>query len=202
MQKLLETLKSFGIEIPEDKHTEIRKALAENYKNIGEYNKTISKIEADRDQWKNKASVAEETLKSFEGIDPTKVQNEIDAWKQKAKEAEENAQKQIYERDFNDALKAEMNGYKFTSSAAEKAIMNDVKSAGLQMKDGKILGLSDLMAQIKEKDASAFVDEQQQNLEQKKAHFTQQRGVEGRADHNAELGKLSMTDYIKARKQS
>ena len=33
MQKLIDTLKSFGIEIPEDKQADVKKALSENYKN-------------------------------------------------------------------------------------------------------------------------------------------------------------------------
>ena len=55
-----------------------------------------------------------------------------------------------------DALKEEMEAFKFTSEAAKKAIMAEVKEAGLKLKDGKILGLSDPIGQIKEKDASAF----------------------------------------------
>ena len=50
--------------------------------------------------------------------------------------------------------------------------MAEVKEAGLKLKDGKILGLSDLIGQIKERDASAFVDEQQQQAQQRAARFT------------------------------
>ena len=177
MQKLLETLKSFGVEIPTEKQSEVKKALSEHYKNVGEHSKAISKLETDRDNWKKRAETAEETLKSFEGIDPAKIQSEIDTWKQKAKDAEENAQKQIDERDFNDALKDAMEGYKFTSEAAKKAVMADIKDAGLKLKNGKILGLSDLIEQIKKEDASAFVDENQQDLEKNKAKFTQQSNL-------------------------
>ena len=75
MQKLIETLKSFGIEIPADKQADVKKALSEHYKNAAEHNKAISKLEADRDAWKEKAESAEETLKGFEGIDPAQVQS-------------------------------------------------------------------------------------------------------------------------------
>lgn len=201
MQKLLDTLKSFGVEVPADKQTEVKKALSEHYKNVAEHNKAITKLESDRDNWKNRAETAEDTLKSFEGIDPTKIQTEIDTWKQKAKDAEEKAQKQLYERDFNDALKKEMENYKFTSEYAKKAIMEDVKAADLKFKDGKILGLSDLLEQIKKNDASAFVDEDQQKLEQNQPRFTQQlSGTGGGNASGTDLGKLSMAEYIAARK--
>lgn len=176
MQKLIETLKEFGIEIPEDKQAEVKKALSEHYKNVAEYNKAISKLEADRDKWKTQAETAEETLKGFEGIDPAQIQSELATWKKKAEEAEKNAQKQIYDRDFSDALKTELEGYKFTSDAAKRDVMSQIKAAELKLKDGKILGLSDLIEQIKKNDATAFVDDQQQQLEQNRARFTTPMG--------------------------
>ena len=176
MQKLIETLKSFGIEIPADKQADVKKALSEHYKNIAEHNKAVSKLETDRDTWKEKAETAEETLKGFEGIDPSQVQTELATWKKKAEDAEENAKKQLYERDFSDALKSELENVKFTSEAAKKAVMADIKEAGLKLKDGKILGLNDLINQMKEKDASAFVDEAQEQAQQNKAVFTNPRG--------------------------
>lgn len=165
MQKLIETLKSFGIEIPADKQADVKKALSEHYKNTAEHNKAISKLEADRDSWKEKAENAEETLKGFEGIDPAQVQTELATWKKKAEDAEKDRDAKLYERDFADALKAELEGVKFTSEAAKKSVMADIKEAGLKLKDGKILGLNDLISQMKEKDASAFVDEKQEELE-------------------------------------
>ena len=165
MQKLIETLKSFGIEIPADKQADVKKALSEHYKNTAEHNKAISKLEADRDAWKEKAESAEETLKGFEGIDPAQVQSQLAEYKKKAEDAEKDRDAKLYERDFNDALAKELFGVKFTSEAAKKSVMADIKEAGLKLKDGKILGLNDLISQMKEKDASAFVDEKQEELE-------------------------------------
>lgn len=165
MQKLIETLKSFGVEIPADKQADVKKALSEHYKNTAEHNKAISKLEADRDAWKEKAESAEETLKKFDGVDLETMQTELATWKTKAENAEKDYAAKIEQRDFEDALKEEISGYKFTSEAAKKAIMAEIREAGLKVKDGKILGLSDLLAQMKEKDASAFVDEKQEQLE-------------------------------------
>lgn len=165
MQKLIETLKSFGVEIPADKQADVKKALSEHYKNTAEHNKAISKLEADRDAWKEKAESAEETLKGFEGIDPAQVQSQLAEYKKKAEDAEKDRDAKLYERDFADALKTELEGVKFTSEAAKKSVMADIKEAGLKLKDGKILGLNDLISQMKEKDASAFVDEKQEQLE-------------------------------------
>ena len=125
MQKLIDTLKSFGIEIPEDKQADVKKALSEHYKNAKEVAKTLSKVEGERDDW-----------------------------------------------NFSDALKAALDDVKFSSEAAKKSVMADIKEAGLKLKDGKILGLNDLIEQMKQSDASAFVDESQQQAQQNQARFT------------------------------
>lgn len=172
MQKLIDTLKSFGIEIPEDKQADVKKALSEHYKNAKEVAKTLSKVEGERDDWKERAETAEETLKSFDGIDPANIQTELAGWKKKAEDAEKEFNAKIYDRDFSDALKTALDDVKFSSEAAKKSVMADIKEAGLKLKDGKILGLNDLIEQMKQSDASAFVDESQQQAQQNKARFT------------------------------
>lgn len=173
MQKLIETLKGFGIEISEEKHAEIKNALSKYYKNTSEHEKTVGKLEADRDKWKDRAETAEETLKSFDGVDVKDMQTQINTWKDKAETAEKDYQKKIHERDVSDAMKSEMENLKFSSDAAREAVTAKVMAAGLTLKDGKLLGFSDLIDQIKKNDASAFVDEQQEQLEANKARFTQ-----------------------------
>ena len=146
--------------------------MAENGKDLKKLQKENDNLSADRDTWKEKAEAAEATLKGFEGVDLETMQREISDWKQKATEAEKKAQEQLYARDFSDALKTEFEGIKFSSEAAKRAIMAEVKEAGLKLKDGKILGLNDLLSQMKEKDASAFVDDAQQQVQQNMARFT------------------------------
>lgn len=175
MQKLIDTLKSFGIEIPEDKQADVKKALSENYKNAKEVAKTLSKVEGERDNWKERTETAEETLKGFDGIDPANIKSELETWKQKAADAEKEFNAKIYDRDFSDALKAALDNVKFSSEAAKKSVMADIKEAGLKLKDGKILGLNDLIEQMKQSDASAFIDESQQQAQQNQARFAAPR---------------------------
>lgn len=146
--------------------------MAENGKDLKKLQKENDNLSADRDTWKEKAEAAETTLKGFEGVDLETMQRELSDWKQKAADAEKNAQEQLYERDFADALKTEFEGIKFSSEAAKRAIMAEVKEAGLKLKDGKILGLNDLVSQMKEKDSSAFIDDAQQQAQQNMARFT------------------------------
>lgn len=153
-------LKAWGLT---DEQSE--KVMAQYGKDVSKLQKENEKLTADRDKEKERADTAEETLKNFDGVDVETMQAELATWQQKAKDAEKDYADKLAQRDFEDALKEEISGYKFTSEAAKEAIMARIRAAGLKVSDGKILGLSDLLAQMKEKDASAFVDEKQEQLE-------------------------------------
>lgn len=168
---------------------QIKKVFELSGKDVNAEKKKTQAAEADRDQWKTRAETAEETLKGFDGVDVDGLNKQIEDWKNKAAEAQKDFQKQIEERDFNDALKEEMEAFKFTSEAAKKAIMAEVKEAGLKLKDGKILGLSDLIGQIKEKDASAFAPDKDP------AKFTDPpKDPQG---NQTGFGKLSLAEKMK-----
>lgn len=173
MTNIIEILKGLGIDVPAEKQTELNKQVAENYKTVVEFDKKVSRLETERDDWKSQAETSAETLKGFEGKDFDAIQNELEAVKSKLKTANEEHEKQLYERDFADALDKEIANVKFTSESAKKAVMDEIRGAGLKLSDNKILGLNDLIAQIKTRDASAFVDEQQEQLEQSQPKFTQ-----------------------------
>ena len=151
---------------------QIQFVMAENGKDIKKLQKENGTLESDRDNWKQRAETAEETLKKFDGVDLETMQTELNNWKQKAETAAKDYEQKIYERDFSDALKTELESVKFSSDAAKRAVMAEIKESGLKLKDGKILGLSDLIGQIKERDASAFVDEKQEQAKKNMAKFT------------------------------
>ena len=127
MQKLIDTLKQFGIEIPEDKQPEVKKTLSEYYKNVGEYNKAISKLETDRDKWKAQAEAAEETLKTFEGIDPANIQKELSDWKKKAEDTKNEYERKLAERDFADLLREAIRSANGKNEKAIKANLDVAK---------------------------------------------------------------------------
>lgn len=138
---------------------QVKKVFELNGKDLKAEQKKTEKAEEERDSWKERAETAEKTLKDFDGVDVDGLNQQIKDWKEKAEQAEKDYAQKLYDRDFADALNVEMENYKFTSDAAKRAIMAEVKEAGLKLKDGKILGLNDLITQIKEKDASAFAPE-------------------------------------------
>lgn len=168
MRDIIEICKEFGFEIPAEKHADFLKAVNGEYKTIAEHGKVLDKLNAAT----KRAETAEEALKGFEGIDPAKVNEQLAEANRKVREAQEAAQKQLEERDFNDALKNALDGIKFTSAAARKAIEAEARASCSKVKDGVVIGLSDVIAAAKKADASAFVDEKQEQLEQGRARFT------------------------------
>lgn len=171
MQNIIEILKSNGIEVPEDKVATINKAVSENYKTVSEVEKKTSKLENERDSWKERAENAEETLKGFDGKDFDTITKERDEWKKKAEDAEKEYSAKEAEREKQELLKEAFADIEFTSTAAKNAIMAQI-AENVSVKNGKLIGFNDLLEDAKKNDASAFVDKEQQNLEQNKARFT------------------------------
>ena len=172
MKNISEILSEIGVAIPEDKQADFDTAFSANYKTVNEFQKRISKAEEERDGYKTRAESAETTLKGFEGVDLEKINKDLDDWKKKAEDTEKEYQRKLQERDFNDALNEGIGKYKFTSEAAKRAVMAEIRKKGLTMSEGKILGLNDAIEQIKASDKGAFVDEEEEELEGQRAKFT------------------------------
>ena len=171
MQNIIDICKEFGLEIPADKQSDFNKKVAENYVTKAEHDKKLNRAESDRDTWKEKAETAESTLKGFEGKDLNAMQKEIEDWKEKATKAESEYNAKIAEHEKQELLKEAFADIEFTSNAAKNAIMAQI-AEGVSVKNGKLIGFNDLLEDAKKNDASAFVNKEQQNLEQHKAKFT------------------------------
>ena len=171
MQNILDICKEFGLEIPADKQSDFNKKVAENYVTKAEHDKKLNRAESDRDTWKEKAETAESTLKGFEGKDLNAMQKEIEDWKEKATKAESEYNAKMAEHEKQELLKEAFADIEFTSESAKKAIMAQI-SENVSVKNGKLIGFNDLLEDAKKNDASAFVNKEQQNLEQNKAKFT------------------------------
>lgn len=172
MQNIINIMKANGIKVSDDQGKKVEKDLLENYVTKSEMEKKVQAAESDRNEYKKKYEEAEETLKSFEGVDVKELTGKIEEYEGRISEMEKEHEKELYVRDFTDALDAEMKDIKFTSEYAKRSVMEEIKAAELKMVDGKIIGLNDMLAGIREKDKSAFVDEKQEQLEAGKPRFT------------------------------
>lgn len=196
MQNIIEICKEFGLEIPADKQAEFNKKVSENYLTKAEHDKKIGKIETERDNWKEKAETAENTLKGFDGKDFETITKERDEWKKKAEDAEKDYNAKIAEREKADLLKDAFANIKFSSEAAKKSIMAQI-SESVQVKNGRLIGFNDLLDEAKKNDATAFVDEVVEKLNENKPKFT-----EVKKNNNGSEAPMSRSDIMKIKDAS
>ena len=197
MQNILEICKEFGLEVPADKQADFSKKVAENYKTVSEVDKKTSKLETERDSWKERAETAEETLKGFDGKNLDEITKERDAWKKKAEDAEKDYSDKMAAHEKRELLKEAFAEIEFTSEAAKKAIMSQIEE-GVTVKNGKLIGFNDLLEDAKKNDAAAFVNKEQQNLEQNKARFTNPANNQNGGKSGKQiLSEMSLDERIK-----
>lgn len=175
MKNIYELLKDYDVEIPEDKKEEFNKKLHENYKTIAEYNginNKLEKAEKERDSYKTKydddIKSRDEDLanlkKQLEDADDGSVKieeltNQLATLQSNYDEAQAEYTKQLTQQKYEYAVKEQVNGLKFTSNSAKKAFLNEAIAKNMPMEDGSILGFQDFVDKYKEQDAGAFVEE-------------------------------------------
>lgn len=196
MQNIIEIVKELGIEIPADKESELTKKVAENYKTIVEHTKKVEKLEADRDNWKEQAETAQDTLKSFEGKDFEGMQKEVEAWKLKAEEAKKDYESKLAEKEKEELLKEAFTDVKFTSESAKRAIVKEI-SESITVKNGKLIGFSDLLDEAKKNDASAFVNEEDEKLKNDAPRFTDHKGGSKGTGGKLDIKSMSLDERMK-----
>lgn len=67
MVKIISELEKIGLEITDEQKESIKKSMGEELYSKQELDKKIGKVEAERDNYKERAETAEGTLKGFEG---------------------------------------------------------------------------------------------------------------------------------------
>lgn len=175
MKNIYEILKSYGIEIPEDKKEAFDKEVLENYKTVKEVDTLRNKLETvegdkkaieakyntDIAQRDTDLATLQEKLKNA-GADANKLSNlqtDFDTLQQTYNTAKADYEKQLAEQAYDFAIKENSAKLKFSSNSAKKAFMSDLKAKNLSMENGKILGFDDFVNAYKEQDAGAFITE-------------------------------------------
>ena len=161
-----EDLKSKGLT-----EEQIAYVLAENGKDIKKFQTENANLTEERDQLKQRAETAEETLKKFDGLDPENAKKELETWKQKAKDLEKDYAEKIAQRDFDDSVKEAITAAKGKNAKAIRALLD---TETLMKSKNQKADIEKAIADLKEAEDSSFLftDEQQQSLEQNRARFT------------------------------
>ena len=119
----------------------------------------VKKASSESEQWKTRAESAEKMLEGLDGKSPEDILRERDDWKRQAEDSKKDYEAKIAEHEKNELLKEAFAEIEFTSESAKKAIMEDI-SKGVSVRNGKLIGFSDLIEEAKKTDANAFVNKQ------------------------------------------
>lgn len=167
MVNVANELKKLGIEVSDEQKESLKKSMGEELYSKKEMEDKVNKALSESEQWKIRAESAEKMLEGLDGKSPEDILKERDDWKRQAEDSKKEYEAKIAEHEKSELLKEAFAEIEFTSESAKKAIMEDI-SKGVSVRNGKLIGFSDLIEEAKKTDANAFVNKQ--NPPQ--AHFT------------------------------
>lgn len=101
MKNIIEIMKEFGIEVPEDKQKDFEKKVLEHYKTVSDYDVQTKKLEAAE----GKVKTLTDSLDKFKDVDVEKLNGDIDKLRKKLEDKDKELADQLAERDFMDAVK-------------------------------------------------------------------------------------------------
>lgn len=150
-----EEITALGIEDKDvlDKIMSIHGVDIEKHKN------TIATLTTERDTLQSQLAAANTQIEQFKGMDIDGIKQAADDYKTKYESAAADFQKQLAERDYNDAALAALSDVKFTSKAAKSAFLATLKEKQLKLDNGKLVGFDEILNQAKADDPSAFASD-------------------------------------------
>nr|DAZ64839.1 MAG TPA: minor structural protein [Caudoviricetes sp.] len=169
MVNVANELKKLGIEVSDEQKESLKKSMGEELYSKEEMEDKVKKASSESEQWKTRAESAEKMLEGLDGKSPEDILKERDDWKRQAEDSKKDYEAKIAEHEKNELLKEAFAEIEFTSESAKKAIMEDI-SKGVSVRNGKLIGFSDLIEEAKKTDANAFVNKQNQQTPH--AYFT------------------------------
>lgn len=119
MKNILEILKEFGLEIPEDKQKDFEKSVLENYKTQSDYNNQAEKLKTEQE----KVKTLQEGLDKFKDVDVDKLNTEISNLKGEIEKKDAEHQKEIARRDFDTLIDKGINSFKGKNPKAIRALL-------------------------------------------------------------------------------
>lgn len=159
MVNVANELKKLGIEVSDEQKESLKKSMGEELYSKEEMEDKVKKASSESEQWKTRAKSAEKMLEGLDGKSPEDILKERDDWKRQAEDSKKDYEAKIAEHEKNELLKEAFEEIEFTSESAKKAIMKDI-SESVSVKNGKLIGFSDLIEEAKKTDANAFVNKQ------------------------------------------
>lgn len=194
MKNIHTILSELGITIQEDKKAEFDRAVAENYKTVAEHEKKVNRLTEDLTEMTTRATTAENTLKGFEGKDFDAISRERDEWKQKHETAVAEYQRQQEEREFTELLSSKIAESKGKNAKAITALLDLDALRSSKNRDNDIKAALDAL-----RTESGYLFDDNGGTPRFAAGGGGTQGGPGAGP--ADLSKMSMAEYIAARKK-
>lgn len=130
---ILKLLADNGIEVPQDKQEGLSKAFSDG---LG---KITHKLEVERDNYKESLETAQNTLKTFEGVDVKDLQGKVAQLTADLETKDTEYQKKIADMEFNSVLDSALSASGARNAKAVKALLelDSLKSSKNQAEDIK-----------------------------------------------------------------
>lgn len=152
-----EFLEGLGLE-----KTAIDQILDENSRDIGRWKQKAEQAEADKATIEQQLADRDKDIEELKAADADGLKKQLEELQSKYTTETEQYKNQLADRDYMDAVKRAIaganggKGIKFSSKAAEKAYLADLKANRLEMKDGDLVGFDDYHKAQVDADPSAF----------------------------------------------
>ena len=198
---IFEMLKNAGVEVPVDKKDAFNTEFRKTYKSEAEVTKKLGTVEKERDNWKNRAETAEETLKGFEGKDFDGITKDRDAWKEKFENLEREQKEAAAKAERAEKVAEFLKDTVFVNDITKKAITAQLEDA-LSQDSAKGKSVEELFNGIvKDKDGhllpNIIIDETQQQAEQRRSTIV------NRSMNNQNAGtKLSTAELMRMKNEN
>lgn len=122
MQNYEQILAELGIEVPEDKKSDLKKKMSENYKTVADYDKQVKK----KDEYKISLDDAQTRLAELEKEDVDGLKDKITTLTQELADEKEARAKEAKQTELRDKVKDFLSDKKFVNAITEDSIRSQM----------------------------------------------------------------------------
>lgn len=134
------------------------KVFSMNGKDVERYKKAAEDAKADKETIEKQLADRNKDIEALKSLDADGLKKQLEDLQTKYNTETEQFKTQLADRDYSDALTRAISekGIKFSSKAAEKAFLADLKANRLELKDGSLVGFDAYHKAQLEADPTAF----------------------------------------------
>ena len=145
MQNYEQILAELGIEVPEDKKSDLKKKMSENYKTVADYDKQVKK----KDEYKISLDDVQTRLAELEKEDVDGLKDKITTLTQELADEKEARAKEAKQTELRDKVKDFLSDKKFVNAITEDSIRSQMIQK-LEEENGK--NAEDVIKELTTKD--------------------------------------------------